>query len=56
MCVRKGCKLFVVHVIYNEKEESKKDIENFPIFQEFQDAFQEILGLPPKRERERFYL
>jgi hypothetical protein len=25
-CVRKGCKVFVVHVIDNEKEESKKDI------------------------------
>jgi hypothetical protein len=50
ICVRKGCKVFVVHVIDNEKEESKKDIENFPILQEFQDVFQEILGLPPKRE------
>jgi hypothetical protein len=50
ICIRKGCKVFAVHVIDNEKEESKNDIENFPILQEFQDIFQEILGLPPKRE------
>ena len=50
-CVRKGCKVFVVHVIDNEKEENKKDIENFLMLQEFQDVFQEIHGLPPKRDR-----
>jgi hypothetical protein len=39
-CVHKGCKAFVFHLIDNENEESKKDIENFPILQEFQDVFQ----------------
>jgi hypothetical protein len=40
ICVRKGCGEFVVHVIDKENEESKKDIENFPILQEFQGVFQ----------------
>ena len=48
--VCKGCKVFVVHVLDNEKEESMKDTENFPILQEFQGVLQEITRLPPKRE------
>jgi hypothetical protein len=35
MCVHKGCKVFFVHIIDNEKEESNKDIENFLILKEF---------------------
>jgi hypothetical protein len=50
ICIRKGCKILVVHINYNEKEESKNEIDNFPVLQEFQDVFQDIPRLPPKRE------
>jgi predicted aspartyl protease len=48
-CFRKGCQLYVAHV-----EETKgtkgKSLEDLVVLQEFKDAFQEILGLPPKRK------
>jgi hypothetical protein len=50
ICIRKGCKILVVHINYNEKEESNNEIDNFPVLQEFQDVFQDIPRLPPKRE------
>jgi hypothetical protein len=39
----------VAHV---EEAEKKKgpNIEDFLVLQEFEDVFQEIVGLPPKRE------
>ena len=51
--VRKGCKVFVVHVINNEQidKEDKLKFDDIPILQEFSDVFpKEILGLPPKRD------
>ena len=50
ICIRKGCKLHVVHINYNEKEESNIELYNFLVSQGFQYVFQDILRLPPKRE------
>ena len=50
---RKGCKVFVMHVINNEQvnNENKPGFKDIPILQDFVDAFlEEILGLPPKRD------
>ena len=51
--VRKGCKVFVVHIINDEqiyKEENPR-FDDIPILQDFLDVFlEEILGLPPKRD------
>ena len=50
---RKGCKVFVVHVINDEhlNKEDKLKFDDIPILKEFSDFFlEEILGLPPKRE------
>jgi hypothetical protein len=48
-CYRKGCQLFVAHV-----EESSRDvvskIGDHEVLIEFKDIFQEVLGLPPKRD------
>jgi hypothetical protein len=48
-CYRKGCQLFVSH-----KEEAPKDkvsnIEDHAVLKEFEDVFQEVPGLPPKRD------
>ena len=51
--IRKGCKVFVVHIINNEQigKEDKQGFEDIPILQDFADVFlEEIPGLPPKRE------
>ena len=51
--VRKGCKVFVVHIINNEQvnEENKPKFDDIPILQDFVDVFsEEILGFPPKRD------
>jgi len=48
---RKGCKVFVVHVLDSVNENDRAGIENFPILKEFEDVFpEEIPGLPPKRD------
>jgi hypothetical protein len=48
-CYRKGYQLFVAHV-----EETPKDkvsnIEDHAVLKEFEDVFQEVLRLPPKRD------
>ena len=52
MDVRKGCKVFFVHVI-NDKHLNKEDqlkFDDISILKEFLDVFQEeIPRLPPKR-------
>ena len=51
--VRKGCKVFVVHVMNDEhmNKEDKLKFDEIPILKEFSDVFPEdIPGLPPKRE------
>jgi hypothetical protein len=48
-CFRKGCQLYAAHV--EESDNTKgPSLEDFSILQEFEDVFQEILGLPPRRE------
>ena len=51
--VRKGCKVFVVHIMNNEQinKEDKLGFEVISILQDFADVFpEEIQGLPPKRD------
>ena len=51
--IRKGCKVFFVHIINNEQigKEYKLGFEDILILQYFMDVFlKEILGLPPKRD------
>ena len=51
--VRKGCKLFGVHVINNEQmdKQDKLKFDDISILQDFSDVFsEEIPGLPLKRE------
>jgi len=47
--VRKGYKVFAVHILDNSNENGNADIENIPILNEYKDVFpEEIPGLPPK--------
>jgi hypothetical protein len=48
-CFRKGCQLYAAHVEDPEKTKGPS-LEYFSILQEFEDVFQEISRLPPKRE------
>jgi hypothetical protein len=48
-CLRKGCQLYVAHV--EEPKYTKwPSLEDYFVLQEFEDVFQEIPGLQPKRE------
>jgi len=48
--VRKGCKVFVVHIIDNENNEDIK-LEHIEVIRDLADVFpEEVSGLPPKRE------
>jgi hypothetical protein len=48
-CFRKGCQLYETHV---EDPENTKgpSLEDFLVIQEFEDVFQYIPGLPPRRD------
>jgi hypothetical protein len=48
-CFRKGCQLYATHVEEPKKTKGPR-LEDFLVLQEFEDVFQEILGLPPKKE------
>jgi hypothetical protein len=49
ICFRKGCQLYLAHV--EEPENTNwPSLEYFSILREFEDVFQEIPGLPPRRE------
>jgi hypothetical protein len=50
-CYRKGCQLFATHVEEAYKDEVSK-IEDHAVLKEFEDVFQKVLGLPPKRDIE----
>ena len=48
-CYRKGCQLFTAHV----EEASKDEVSNIgdhAVLKEFEDVFQEVPGLPLKRD------
>ena len=48
-CFRKGCQLYATHV--EELENTKgPSLEDLSVLQEFEDVFQEIPTLPPRRE------
>ena len=48
-CYRKGCQLFAAHVEEESKDEVS-NIEDHAILKYFEDVFQEVPGLPPKRD------
>jgi hypothetical protein len=48
-CFRKGCQLYATHVEEPTKCKSPS-LEDFPVLQEFAYVFEEIPGLPPKRD------
>jgi hypothetical protein len=48
-CYRKGCQLFAAHVEEASKDEVSK-IEYHALLKYFEDVFQEVPGLPPKRD------
>jgi hypothetical protein len=49
ICFRKGCHLYVAHVEY-PKNTKGPSLEDLSVLQEFEDVFQEIPRLPPRRE------
>jgi hypothetical protein len=48
-CYRKGCQLFATHVEETPKDKVPK-IGDHAVLKEFEDVFQEVPGLPPKRD------
>lgn len=52
-CFREGFQLYATHVEDTTTCKSA-NIEDFPVLQEFANVFQEILGLPPKRDIDFF--
>jgi hypothetical protein len=52
-CYRKGCQLFAAHVGETPKDKVSS-IEDHEVLKEFEDIFQEVPGLPPKRDIDFF--
>jgi hypothetical protein len=49
ICFRKGCQLYETHM--EETDNTKgTSLKYFLVLYEFEDVFQEIPGLPPRRE------
>jgi hypothetical protein len=48
-CYGKGCQLFAAHVGEMHKDKVSS-IEDHEVLKEFEDVFQEVPGLPPKRD------
>ena len=48
-CYGKGCQLFAAHVEEASKDEISK-IGDHAVLKEFEYVFQEVPGLPPKRD------
>ena len=48
-CYRKCCQLFAAHVGETPKDKVSS-IEDHEVLKEFEDVFQEVPGLPPKRD------
>eukprot|EP00253_Pinus_taeda_P002988 PITA_02988 len=52
-CIRKGCQIYAIQVGYANSKNKTATLENIPVIQEFADVFsEEILGLPPKRDKD----
>jgi hypothetical protein len=52
-CYRKGCQLFAAHV-EEESRDKVSSIGDHVVLKEFEDEFQEVLVLPPKRDIDFF--
>jgi len=51
--VRKGCKVFAVHLLDPNEKFEKTEIEKIPVINEYKDVFpDEIPALPPRRDIE----
>jgi hypothetical protein len=48
-CYRKGCQLFAAHV-GEASSDVVSNMEDHEVLTKFKDVFQEVLGLPPKRD------
>jgi hypothetical protein len=48
-CYRKGCQLFAARV-QEAFQDVVSNLENHRVLKEFKDVFQEVPGLPPKRD------
>jgi hypothetical protein len=48
-CFRNGCQLYAAHV-EDPKNTKRPSLEVFLVLKEFEDVFQEIPRLPPKRD------
>jgi hypothetical protein len=48
-CYRKDCQIFVAHIEETPKYKVSK-IEDQEVLKYFEDVFQEVPGLPPKRD------
>jgi hypothetical protein len=48
-CYRKGCQLFAAHVGEASRDAVSK-LEDHEVLKELKDVFQEVLGLPLKRD------
>ena len=49
--IRKGCKVFVVYIMNNNKNDNKLRLEDILVLKEFEDIFhEEVLVLLPKRD------
>jgi len=49
--IRKGCKIFDVHIIDNKEESNQMNVGDIPVLRDLHDVFpEEVPGLPPKRE------
>jgi hypothetical protein len=47
-CYKKGCQIFVAHM-EEEPKDKVSNIEDHAVLKDFEDVFQEVPGLPPKR-------
>jgi len=50
ICFRKKCQVYVAYVEDTATEEVSLEIGDFLVLHEFTDVFQEVPGLPPKRD------
>ena len=49
-CLGKRCQVYLAYVEDTAVREVSPEVDNFPFLKEFVDVFQEVSGLPPKRE------